>query len=185
MIGSVSGTVIFLTENSAIIETASGIGYRVFIGAQPLNNGQAVRLYTYNHVREEANDLYGFLAPEDLRVFELLLSVSGVGPKSAQTILTTLKRDQVIDAVASNQPAIFKSVSGVGQKVAEKIIVELKSKVGALGNGSLGGDENGQLFDALLNFGYTQNQILPIMKELDPSLTMAEKLKQALRLLAK
>jgi holliday junction DNA helicase RuvA len=185
MIGSISGTVIHRNQNIAIIETNSGVGYRVATG-QSLNIGQTVRLFTYHHIREDSSDLYGFIEMADLAIFELLLTVSGVGPKMALAISSTLGRETIVDGVANNQPAIFRSVSGVGQKVAEKIIVELKSKIGALPtSGSLGGPANSELFEALVQFGYNQTEISTVLKEIDASLSMPERLKQALRLLGK
>src|SRR3989344_6070064 len=114
MIGSIRGTVLVQQHNQVIIETSSGVGYRIFIGNQPLHPNDSILLFTYHHIREDANDLYGFKDMADLHLFELLLTVSGVGPKMAQTILTTLNREAIIDGVSTNQPAIFKSVSGVG-----------------------------------------------------------------------
>lgn len=185
MIGSVRGKVILQQGNNAVIETASGVGYKVFIGGQLLLNPEDTRLYTYHHVREDMDDLYGFTDSQLLEMFEMLLTVSGVGPKMAQNLLTTLGKPSIIEAIGNNQPAILRSVSGVGQKVAEKIIVELKSKVGSLPSAGLGGDEGSDLFDALVGLGYRPVEIIAALKEIDATVPMGERLKQALRLLAK
>lgn len=185
MIGSIFGTVIHQNDNSIIIETPSGIGYKIFTGGQEFTAGGEFRLFTYHHVREDADDLYGFTEPRQLAMFELLLTVSGVGPKMAQNIMTNLGQAAIIDAISSNQPAIFKSVSGVGQKVAEKIIVELKNKLGNFESAGLSGQENGDLFEALVGLGYRQPEITAVMKEIDQTQSMGERLKQALRLLTK
>lgn len=185
MIGSIRGTVIHVSSNTITVETPSGVGYKIHIGNHHYGLDQPVRLFTYHHVREDASDLYGFNNEPEMVTFELLLTVSGVGPKMAQNILTSLGQSAIFDAVSNNQPAIFKSVSGVGQRVAEKIIVELKSKIGSLGDGSLSGEANGELFDALVNLGYRQTEVLDAMKHIDGDLATEEKLKQALRLLAK
>lgn len=185
MIGSISGTLIDHSTNAVLIETASGVGYKVYVGKAEFSNEQSIRLYTYHHVREDSSDLYGFKNLTDLAMFELLLTVSGVGPKMAQVILTSLGHDTVVDSIANNQPAIFCSVSGVGQRVAEKIIVELKNKVSSLGGPTIAGQENSELFEALLGFGYRQPEIVNVLKELDPAATTSEKLKTALKRLSK
>lgn len=185
MIGSINGTIIHQEANWVILETTSGVGYRIFIGNQNFDPGTPLRLLTYHHVREDASDLYGFRSVEDLKIFELLLTVSGVGPKMAQNIQTQLGNEAIREAIASHQSAIFKSVSGVGQKVAEKIVVELKNKVSDLGSLSLAGQENSELFTALVNLGYHQTEIVSVMKELPPEASTSERLKQALRLLTR
>ncbi len=182
MIGSVRGKLLHRQDNSAIIETTSGTGYRVFVGSQIIP--ELVLLFTYHHVREDIDELYGFLSFDDLAVFELLLSVSGVGPKLAQTIFSHLGKETVMTGIGGEQPAIFKSVPGVGQKVAEKIVVELKGKAGLFAQ-DLSGSENNDLFEALTGLGYQQLAIIRVLKELDPSTSTAEKLKLALRLLTK
>lgn len=185
MIGSINGTIIHQVDNWVIIETTSGVGYRIFVGNQELDAGLPIRLLTYHHVREDVSDLYGFRTIEDMKVFESLLTVSGVGPKMALTIQTTLGNEAIREAIASNQSAIFKSVSGVGQKLADKIVVELKGKVSSLGSLSLAGQESSELFTALVNLGYHQAEIVSVMKDLPPDLSTSEKLKRALRLLTR
>jgi Holliday junction DNA helicase RuvA len=185
MIGSLRGTILHRQDNWTIIETNSGVGYRIFVGNQGFIPGESTVLYTHHHVREDADDLYGFVSIDDLMIFELLLSVSGVGPKMAQAIQSTLGAQTIMEAVASHQTAIFKSVSGVGQKVADKIVLELKNKVGSAGSLGVAGDENSDLFEALMGLGYRQQEIVTVMKDLDPALSTEERLKQALRLLKK
>lgn len=185
MIGSLNGTILHKQDNWLILETVSGVGYRVFVGSREIEEGAATRLLIHHHVREDSDDLYGFLNLEELQTFELLLTVSGVGPKMAQTILTTLGKATIMEAIGNQQPAIFKSVSGVGQKVAEKIVVELKDKVSKLSSANLAGQESSELFTALINLGYHQNEIIAVMKELDTTASTSEKLRQALRLLTR
>lgn len=183
MIGSLRGTIIHRADSWIVLETESGVGYRVFTGNQSLPN-TPVLLFIHHHVREESSDLYGFLSYPELAMFETLLGVSGVGPKMSANLLTSLGRDTIIDAIGSNQPAIFKSVSGVGQKVAEKIILELKSKIGSasMSHGAI--SDSSDLIDALTNLGYHQSEIMLVLRELDQSLPTGEQLKQALKLLA-
>lgn len=183
MIGSIKGNIIHQTEQSVIIETPSGVGYRVFVGKQTLP--ETVRLFTHHHIREDSSDLYGFSHFANLEMFELLLNVSGVGPKVALALVTTLGRETITQAIIQNQPATFQTVSGIGQKVAEKIIVELRNKVSSSSIASTPFPEQDQLVDALLGFGYRQQEIAHIMPKLDLKAPMHDKLKQALRLLAK
>lgn len=185
MIGSVTGTVIYQSDKYIVLETASGVGYRVMVGSQVFALDDQIKLFTYHHIREDASDLYGFTEPEQLKFFELLLTVSGVGPKVAQTILLTVGRHGVSEAVSTNQPALLKAVPGVGQKVAEKIIVELRNKISSLPS-SLPATANQQdIIEALTNFGYHQSEILEALKTLDQQASTEEKVRQALRLLSK
>lgn len=184
MIGSIHGKVVLQNANSVIVETASGVGYRIFIGGQSIDTTTDVRLFTYHHVREDFDDLYGFVDSQLLVLFEMLLSVSGVGPKMAQNLLTHLGKQSILEAISSNQPTILKSVPGVGQKVAEKIIVELKNKVGSLPVSGIGGQDSSDLFEALVGMGYRPPEIIAALKEIDPSAPTGDRLKQALRLLA-
>ncbi len=183
MIGSLRGTVIHKADSWVVLETESGVGYRVFTGNQQLLDKQ-VLLYIHHHVREESSDLYGFLSYPELAMFETLLGVSGVGPKMSANLLTSLGRDTIIDAISSNQPAIFKSVSGVGQKVAEKIILELKSKLGKANLSKSTISDSTDVIDALTNLGYHQSEIMLVLHELDQALSTGEQLKQALKRLA-
>ncbi len=183
MIASITGTVSHHHDQWIILETVSGIGYKIYTSSGLLAENSTVRLWTYQHIREDINDLYGFSDLNDLATFELLLTVSGVGPKMALTIVSTLGRQTISDAVLNNQPAILRSVSGVGQKVAEKIILELKNKVSGLAATGLIGSESNDLFEALLNLGYHQKEVAETLKKVDSQLPTGERLKMALRLL--
>jgi Holliday junction DNA helicase RuvA len=185
MIGYVDGVVKHQVGNQIILGTHSGVGYRIFVGAQLFPLDSEVALYIHHHVREDASDLYGFQHPADLTIFELLLTVSGVGPKMAYNALSTLGRESVHDAIATNQPAIFKSVSGIGQKVAEKIILELRNKIGITALSATSGGSHSDLIEALTQLGYRQQEIIETLKTIDASAPTDEKLRQALRQLAK
>ncbi len=184
MVGSIRGAIVHRADSWVIIETKDGVGYRIFTGNQSLPEAE-VMLFTYHHVREDVSDLYGFLSYPELAMFETLLGVSGVGPKMSANILTHLGRDTIIDAISTNQPAIFKSVSGVGQRVAEKIIVELKSKIGQVSVGTGSGTDSSDIIEALTNLGYHQTEIISVIKQLDASADTSERLKQALKLLVR
>ncbi len=188
MIASLFGQIIHHQDNWLILEAANGVGYKVYVGSMPEFAEKEVRLFTYHHIREDASDLYGFTSVESLAFFELLLTVSGVGPKMAQNLINQLGSQTIIEAVSQNQPQVFRSVSGIGQRVAEKIIVELKSKVSGLtgtGSSQLLGSDHDEVMGALLNLGYRPAEIMSVLREIDPSLSTSQKIKQGLRLLTK
>ena len=138
MIASLNGRVIALESSSAIVEV-SGVGYLVQITnatAQTLNIDHSAFLHTTLIVREDGFTLFGFPTISEQRVFDLLRSVSGVGPKSALAILGELSVDQIIDAVAHENDAAFKAVSGIGPKTAKLISVTLAGKLGTASTSS-------------------------------------------------
>ena len=184
MIASINGILRTIETASLVIETASGLGYRVFYnqGQSLLHQiDQPISLFTYHHIREESDDLYGFITYVEWQVFMLLLHVSGVGPKLAMSIIDTLGPESTVEAIAANQPAIFRSISGVGQKLAEKIILELRTNVSSVSNLSGTSESSQELVEALLGLGYDQAHILAIVTKLDRSLPVAQQLKEALR----
>lgn len=136
MIAYVKGTLEELEQDAALIDVG-GLGYRVYtpISEELIRHGigSEVRLYTYLNVREDAMVLYGFLEKSTLSLFEQLISVTGVGPRSALMILSTLSPQQVISAVISDDKKTLSSVSGIGAKTASRIILDLKDKVGKIG----------------------------------------------------
>ncbi len=167
-----------------IILENQGVGYKVFatpdILEQPL--GQELRLYIYHKVAEDSQALFGVPDFESLQLFELLVTVSGVGPKVALAILSAARVADVRQAIAGQDPGIFTRISGVGTKTAEKIIVELKNKVAGSGSPAAGASE---VFDALLALGYKQNEARSVISKVDGSLSQGEQIKQALKLLGK
>lgn len=181
MISSIFGQVITRQNSSITIETVSGVGYQIFIGQQTVELNKDVRLYTHHHIREDISDLYGFLDPADLKLFEQLLSVSGVGPKLGQTLLTTLGNQSLCQAIAHQDVGALRSVSGVGQKVAEKIILELKNKVTATTLPAEGVSDSTDLVNVLTKLGYQQREIAQALKHIDRQLPVEEQVKQALR----
>lgn len=133
MIASLNGTVVSLESGNAVIEV-SGVGYLVQLTsstALQLRVNSPAFLFTSFVVREDGFTLFGFATVAEQRVFDLLRSVSGVGPKSALAILGELSVDQIVDAVAAENDAVFKAVSGIGPKTAKLISVTLAGKLGA------------------------------------------------------
>lgn len=167
MIGYIRGRVVYKAGSYVVVEPAGGIGYRISTiksKAEALSDGDAVEFFVFNNIKEDANDLYGLSTPADLAVFELLLSVSGVGPKVALLILDGLGREKIISAIESSDSGAFKAISGVGPKVAAKIIVELKAKVSGSSVGLL--PQEDETVEALVSLGYKKQEILPLMAKI-------------------
>ena len=129
MIGYLEGEIIKKYDRRCILRCGA-LGYRVFMGNTTLSklqeNSGLVKIHTHFHVREDSQDLYGFLSEEELDLFEMLITVSGVGPKSALTLTDEVPFDVLVSAIMQGDEGVFKRVSGIGNKTAQKIIIELK-----------------------------------------------------------
>ena len=180
MIGYLKGKVLHIARSYIIIDTGV-VGYKVY-SSEGFKKGQPVEVYTYQYVKEDVLDLYGFKKIDDLETFELVLEVNGVGPKMAMNLVSTLGKEVIIKAISSADTTLLRTVSGVGQKLAGKIIIELKNKI-AKGDlpGSFfdGGDE---VVEALKTFGLERKEIVEILKSLpDSAQTTEDKIKFVLK----
>lgn len=165
MIRLVRGTVLARGKDHLVVDiggAAGGIGFKVFAPEPTLaqfNNGVAVTLHTYLQVREDALTLYGFVTEDELGMFELLLTVSGVGPKVALSILSTLSTDALRLALANDEPALVARAPGVGKRTAQKIVLDLKDKVSGGATGlqalALATDTDSEVIEALTALGYS------------------------------
>src|SRR3990167_9962071 len=145
MIGHLNGEVIFKESNSIILDV-KGVGYKVLAASDVLtkaHKGFPLELFIYTHVREDNISLFGFLEASDLKLFENLIGVSGIGPKTAMNIFSIGDRSQIVSAIISADTAFFKSVPRLGQKNAQKIIIELKNKYGSIAELDLSGEALG------------------------------------------
>ena len=161
MIAYLSGKVILIQEGYIIIEV-SGVGYRVFIGDDVVvKAGNDIKLFVHNHIKEDTNDLYGFVSFDALKLFEKLITVSGVGPKVGMLIMSIDKPEAIISAIVEENVVFFQSVSGIGKKVAAKIILELKPKVSGLKSDSVIGrlDDAENLIEALSSLGFKSSEV--------------------------
>jgi Holliday junction DNA helicase RuvA len=164
MIGFLRGEV-FLKEGSYIILDVKGVGYKVLGSRDVLSKatkGFPLALFIYTHVREDNISLFGFMESSDLKLFESLIGVSGIGPKTAMNIFSIGNRSQIISAIATADTSFFKAVPRLGQKNAQKIIIELKNKFGGVGELDLNGEDlsgNEDVISALKNFGFTTKEI--------------------------
>lgn len=182
MIAYLKGNVLEKGQNFLIVETES-LGYKVFVTPESLELkvGETVKLYTYLKVSEDGQSLFGLPDFSSLQFFELLITVSGVGPKVALAILSAASAESVKQAIANQDPAVFTRISGVGTKTAEKIIVELKNKVSSEKLLSVSSDA----YDALIALGYNQREVREALKKTDSSLPSQAQLKEALKMLGK
>jgi Holliday junction DNA helicase RuvA len=146
---------------------------------------EEVKLYTHHHVREQAEDLYGFSSLAGKRLFEMLITVQGVGPKAALAILSLGRAEVVRNAIAYGDSAYVQGASGVGKKTAERVVVDLKDKVGAPGLYDLGAVApaagNDDALDALIALGFPLASATEMLRDVDGNLSVDERIKHALK----
>jgi Holliday junction DNA helicase RuvA len=157
MIATITGKVTAKTGTSVIVETA-GVGYEISVitsDNQNLPQDLEAKLFVHEHLREDAHTLYGFIKPDTKLIFEKLISVSGVGPKVAMAILSTISIAHLSRAITSGQSSVLQSVPGVGKKVADRIIVELQNSLETGGSLENQGVPEDSVFAALRQLGYS------------------------------
>ncbi len=194
MIGYISGTVQAISGRNIIVDV-NGVGYRVTMPEKSLNSiaktGEAIKLYTHYSMnpRDGNIELYGFLTPEELNFFELLTSISGIGPKSAQAILTSADLQQLQLGIIRGDEVFLHKVAGIGPKTAQRLILELKTKIATVDLGADAGRELGtdsEAVEALVALGYSQYQARDAIKSIAANLKSSEdKIKAALKILAR
>jgi Holliday junction DNA helicase RuvA len=170
-----------------VVVNVGGVGYEISVSERDLeqiSSGKEVFLYTYFAVRENAQELYGFLAADAKSLFQQLLSVSGVGPKVAMSIMGLGEANQVRSEIANSNVAFIQSANGVGKRGAEKVIVELKDKVGPAGFTASGGvaamNRQDDAAAALVALGYSASQAAQALAAVDSSLSVEDRIKRAL-----
>lgn len=186
MIAHLTGTILTLTDKYLILETHS-IGYRVFATSETLlkhKTGETISLWIAHIIREDAQDLYGFENQNDQDLFELLRSVSGIGPKSALGVMNVATIGTIARAINTNDVGYLTKISGIGKKTAEKIIIELRDKLPAI-MGPSDTSSSHDVIDALIALGYSESQARDVCRSLDPNLDTQTKIREALRLLNK
>ena len=188
-----NGEVTLLESNLAVID-CSGVGYACRTSSYTLSRlhvGERARLYTYCSIREDAFDIYGFSTREELRNFELLLGVTGVGAKAALAILSSTTPDRFALAIFSQDEKALTAAPGVGKKLAQRILLELKDKLGSLESVSVSdaavpgpvtpGNAASEAAAALEVLGYSPSEIAVAMRGIDPALPTDEMVRLALR----
>ncbi len=190
MIAHVRGQVAEKFANSVIIDV-QGVGYEVSLTSIDFENlslGNDVKLYTYHLVREQAEDLFGFTSLAAKKLFELLITVQGVGPKGAMAILSLAPTEEVRNAIANQDAGFISKASGVGKKSAERIIVDLREKVGLptyYGRKTEPEQQalqvNDEALDALMALGYNLADATKALEGVDPKLPVEDRIRAALK----
>jgi len=192
MIASLRGRVESLGSDSAIINVG-GVGFQVYMPTSTLSTlgavGEEVQLYTHLHLKEDNASLYGFASADELRLFQALISVSGLGPKLALAMLSVMSVDKLTMAIATGSVDLLTVVPGIGKKVANRLILELKEKISAgwvTAPGVQPTEENTDVLAALTSLGYSVAEASRAVASLPPStdLSLEEKIKQALQYFA-
>jgi len=189
MIAHIEGTVIHKSDKFLVVDV-SGVGYKVFTAPDTLasfSDGDKASLWTYMAVRENALDLYGFTTHDEMSFFELLLDVSGIGPKSALGILSVASIDTLKKAIATGDTSYLNKVSGIGKKTAEKIVIELRDKLHAhkgedgVSNGLRGESD---IVEALKSLGYSAQEARDALKRIPHTIEGTNaRIKEALKIL--
>ncbi len=189
MIASLHGVLESLGSDCAIINV-TGIGFQVYMPTSTLSTlgaiGKEVHLHTHLHLREDSVTLYGFASTEELELFQILLSVSGIGPKLALATLSTMSVEQVSMAIATGNIDLLTAVPGIGKKTAQRLILELKDKIGAgliATPATQMAQENTDVLAALTSLGYSVSEATRAVVTLPQAtnLSLEEKVKQTLQ----
>ena len=190
MIAHIFGTV---SEkfNGVLVIDVGGIGYEVSVAAgdfDRLSLGDEIKFYTHHHIREQAEELFGFSSLAAKKLFELLITVQGVGPKAALAILSLGDTENVRNAIANADSAFVQKAAGVGKKTAERVVVDLSDKVGLPTHyGRKDTPVQTELntadeaLEALMALGYTLADATKALEKVDPNLPTAQRVTQALR----
>jgi Holliday junction DNA helicase RuvA len=191
MIYSVAGKLAVKSTHFVVVEVG-GLGLKLATGERTIqalpSEGSPVVLFSYLHARENALELYGFLSEQALIYFEMLISVSGVGPKSALSILDVAPIEELSAAIKEGRPDLLTRASGIGRKTAERVIIELRSKVQSAKSGLVVEkmETDADLIEALTNLGYRRDDARAALAKVDASVVGLEaRLKAALGLLSK
>lgn len=196
MINRVIGEIVELNKDSLVLLNAN-IGLKIYTNNEVLSKAklkEKIELYTFLSVKENALDLYGFLKKDEQSFFELLISISGIGPKGALGILNQANPQELKESIQSSDYSILTSVSGIGKKTAERIVLELKNKIGKIEMTEINIDRHGdkvnidfEAMEALKSLGYTGEEAREALKQIkEQDLNdISEKVKAALKLLGK
>ena len=187
MIASLRGMVLERGAGRVVLDVG-GVGYLLQTtssAARMSVPGEEVTLVTHLNVREDALTLYGFAESAERSMFELLLGVSGVGPKAALAIVSGFAPDQIRRAVATSDHALFTSIPGIGRRTAERVVVDLKDKVGAMEIAAVpadgaGGDDHAAARDALVGLGMSVAEAEAALREVDEDAPIEERVRLAL-----
>lgn len=190
MIGRLVGTLAQKSPPQVLVDVG-GVGYEVDVPMSTFYNlpalGERVTLLTHFIVREDAQQLFGFLSPEERATFRLLVKISGVGPRTALSILSGLSVAELAQAVAQQVSGRLVKVPGIGKKTAERLLLELKGKLGPdlEVSASPASDAQADIVQALVALGYNEREAAAALKALPPDVSVSEGIKQALKALSR
>jgi len=172
-------------DNQSIILDVNGVGYKVFFNFKP-NQLLPSTLFIHSHIRDDTFDLYGFSTRDELQLFKLIISVSGIGPKSGINVMDK-GVEAITQAVSKGDVDFFTTVPRLGRKNAQKIIIELKSKLGSLTELDLSADssETTDAISALVSLGFSKNEARTALNQVSDQPTLEAKISQAIKLLGK
>ena len=199
MIGFLRGQVATLKTDYCLLDV-NGVGYRVFVAGSTRNKlrlKEEAQLFTYMNVYQDGITLYGFASEEEYDIFQLLIGVSGIGPKVALGILSAITVESLCKAIQNKQGTVLTKLPGIGKKSAERLILELKDKVAFAAaddveeiltldmEGPVGDDMMSEAQAALVALGYSQAEIAPVLKKATKCKTTEDVIKLALKQLNK
>lgn len=191
MIARLAGKIVHIGDKYTIIDV-SGVGYKVYITSDflhTLSKDRTTEIWIYTAVRENSLDLYGFSSPSELNTFELLLTVSGIGPKTALSIMSATTVETLHTAIQNEDASHLIKVSGIGKKVAEKIVRELADKVEKVAHtpeSKSAMKNDSDALEALKSLGYSQSEARNALKDLPKTMIKTnEKVKEALKILGR
>lgn len=186
MIAHIKGIVTEKFQNLVIVDVG-GVGYEIFVPLpdfDSVNLGDQIKFYTFHRVTDSSEELYGFSSLAAKRLFEMLLSVNGVGPKAALTLLSLGTAEDVRNAIANRDPAFLSSAKGVGKKSVDRIILELCDKVGVASSLTpvrRGINDHDEALDALMALGFQLKEATAALDSIDPTLPTDERIRLALK----
>ncbi|MBI3369731.1 MAG: Holliday junction branch migration protein RuvA [Burkholderiales bacterium] len=191
MIGRLTGTLAEKTPPQVLLDV-NGVGYELDVPMSSFYNlpalGERVTLLTHFVVREDAQQLFGFLTHDERATFRLLIRISGVGPRTALSILSGLSVAELAQAVTQQQAGRLVKVPGIGKKTAERLLLELKGKLGpelGAGGATVVSDAQGDIVQALMALGYNEREAAAALKSLPPDVGVSDGIKLALKALSR
>ncbi len=189
MIAKIKGKIAYLRDHYVVVDV-DGVGYKVFVtdfAMGKIAGKEEIELYTHTYVREDTLSLYGFLTLDELEMFELLISISGIGPKAAIGILSIAEPKTIRAAVLSGDSSILTRVSGVGKKTAERVILELKNRIAEIPTEDQGvARADSEAIEALVSLGYSATQAREALKSVPEKVKdVSERVREALKRLGK
>jgi Holliday junction DNA helicase RuvA len=189
MIATLRGTI--TEKNNGVVVECGGVGYGVLVTLSDfgvLHQGDEAKLYIHEHIKEDAHSLFGFVSLDTKKLFEQLLGVKNVGPKVALSVLDVGPVNSVRVAIAEGNVKLLQTAKGVGKRAAEQIVVELRDKMGSpVGDAAeslinrAGINQSDEALQALVSLGYTENDAAAVLAEIDPLLSVEDRIKQALK----